>query len=306
MWDKALAELTPTFNERYGANLVNTVDGQNGLTKIQQAPKAYDLAWLTADKAAVGLKNGTLQPIDTARVAAHSNIYPSLLNGFTQDGKLPGVPVSWGAQAILYRKDKVPFEITKWADLWRPELRGQVAIGAMPSVAGVWALMAGAQAFGSGIDDFDAGWMALEQLKPNVQYQYTLSSDPVNKLADGSLLATITFADLGVPLASRNVAVVIPDEGAPWSSQPITIPAESGNVDKVYEFINFMLEAEQQEAWTRTTQVAPANSGITLSSDVQSKLLEGPEVAARMWEIDWLTIGENVTDWTKKWQETFA
>jgi putative spermidine/putrescine transport system substrate-binding protein len=39
-----------------------------------------------------------------------------------------GVPYRWGATAIVYRRDKLKFEINQWADLWRPELKRKITL----------------------------------------------------------------------------------------------------------------------------------------------------------------------------------
>jgi putative spermidine/putrescine transport system substrate-binding protein len=42
--------------------------------------------------------------------------------------KVWAVPYRWGTTVIAYRTDKIPFKITSWADLWRPELRQKLSL----------------------------------------------------------------------------------------------------------------------------------------------------------------------------------
>lgn len=306
IWEEGLTAVGPGLKEATGLTIRGTADGQNGLTKIQQLPSAYDAALLTADKANLGLANGDLQPIDTSRIENLDKVPQQLIDGLTVDGELSAVPISYGVQGILYREDLLGREITSWEDLWADDLKGQIAVGAMPSVSGVWILQAGAQAFGSGIEDDEAGWAALEELEPNIQYQFTLSSDPLSKLADGSLLATVTFADLGAGLADSGVKTVIPKEGAPWSPQQVAIPKGAENVDAAYDLINYLLSDEAQVAWVEKTAVAPANTASQMPPEISEKLLETPEVIDRLWPIDWTKIGSNIQDWTVRWQDTLS
>ncbi len=46
----------------------------------------------------------------------------------TEAGQVWGIPWRWGTTAIGYRRDRVPFRIETWEDLWRPELRGRLTL----------------------------------------------------------------------------------------------------------------------------------------------------------------------------------
>ncbi|HEY2672174.1 MAG TPA: extracellular solute-binding protein [Rugosimonospora sp.] len=306
VWDKALNGIAPAFKAQSGITVVNAVDDENGLVKVQQNPTLYDLAWLTADKAAQGLAEGALQPIDTGKVTGYADIYPNLTSSLTTGGKVAGIPVSWGVIGILYRTDLVPFEITSWKDLWRPELKGAIGIQAMPALGAAMTLLTAAKTFGTGLNDVAAGWKAMAALKPNVQYQYSVSSDPINKLADGSLPVAISFADFGLPLASKKVKVVVPADGAPWSPQVACIPKRAGNAAGAYKFVNYLLDPTNQVTWVKATAVAPANSKTQLPSDVSAKLTETQSVADNIWKVDWLTVGKNLNSWAQQWQQTLS
>ncbi len=306
VWDKALQVVTPPFTERTGIEVLNSVTTGGQLTVIEQSPGQYDMNWLIGSDAARGFKTGVLDAIDTSKIKNLDAIIPRLKDGQMVDGKLTGVPISYGANGILWRKDKVPFEITSWKDLWRPELKGQIAIQNAPSIGGLFLIYAAGQAYGNGPDDFEAGWKALDRLKDNVQFLYTVSSDPINKIASGSVAVVVTIADQGIPLKEQKVEVTVPEEGAAWSLQNITIPAAAKNKDLAYEFINYMLEDSTQIEWSKNAKIAPASTSVTLPADVQSNLVEDQAVADRLWPIDWLQLGENIESWTTRWQRIFS
>ena len=46
----------------------------------------------------------------------------------TRNNQVWGIPYRWGATAIAYRSDKLKFDITQWADLWRPELAQKLSL----------------------------------------------------------------------------------------------------------------------------------------------------------------------------------
>jgi putative spermidine/putrescine transport system substrate-binding protein len=309
VWNKALADLKPSIESKTGLSILDAVYGSaGGATLLEQNPKAYDVGWLIPSDAARSLKNGVVQAIDTSKVKAWSNIYPTLVDPLTLDGKQYGVPISWGASGILYRKDVLGIDLTSWKDLWRPELKGKLTIQNAPSSGGLIVMLAAAKIFGSGLKDTDTGWAKMEELKPNIQYLYNISSDPIGKLVDGSVGACVSFADFGIGLEDKGVTTVVPKEGSDSGPQLITIPAsvKGKNLDAAYKYINHMLSPEAQIEWSRATQVAPANSATTLPADVQKTLIETPEMAKTLWDIDYAWFGENVAAWTEQWQKIFT
>ncbi|HEY0216650.1 MAG TPA: extracellular solute-binding protein [Cellulomonas sp.] len=306
VWDSALQVVTPGFTEATGVDVVNSVNSGSVLAMLEQNPGLYDLAWNIGTSGVQSLQQGLVEPIDTSRIENLDAINPTLLDALTVDGELAGVPISFGTEGILYRKDLVPFEITSWEDLWDPRLEGQVTIQNAPSIGGLFVMMAGGEVFGDGIEDIDAGFEAMEELEPNIQSLYANSAEPINALASGSASVAVTFANYGVDLADQDVEIVIPEGGSAWSLQAISIPVDAPNKDAAYAFINYMLEQETQVAWADAAAIAPARSDVELPEDVQAKVRETPEVAAEIWPIDWVWFGDNVDAWTTRWQEIFT
>ncbi len=104
------------------------------------------------------MTDGTLEPIDTSRIERFAQINPRLSDGITHGGDLSGVPISYTATGIIYNRDRLGFDITSWEDLWREELHGQLCIQNAPSIGGLSLIFTGARVFGSGPDDYEAGW----------------------------------------------------------------------------------------------------------------------------------------------------
>ncbi|HEY0638580.1 MAG TPA: extracellular solute-binding protein [Pseudonocardiaceae bacterium] len=305
VWEEALRVVCPPFTSRSGVEVLND-PGSDTVQLLTQKPGQYDLAWLIGNEAARGFETGVLEAIDTSRIPKFGGIVKRLSEGQTRDGKVSAVPISYTASGILYNPDKVPFEVTSWEDLWRPEFKGQVAIQNAPSIGGLFLVFTGARLFGNGPDDYEAGWQALERLKDNVQFLFNTSTDGVNKLAGGSVAAVVTIADQGIPLRSRGIETVVPSEGSTWSVQNITVPAAAKNKDAVYDFINYMLEDATQIEWAKNGKAAPASTDVTLPGDVAGNLVETPEVADSLWPIDWFEFGANITEWTTRWQRIFG
>lgn len=305
VWEGAVNAMAAGFESATGVSLLND-PGSDTLTLLEQRPGEHDVAWLIGTDSTRGMTDGTLEPIDTGRIERFAQINPRLSDGITHEGELSGVPISYTATGIIYNRDRLGFEITTWEDLWREELRGQLCIQNAPSIGGLFLVFTGARVFGSGPDDYEAGWAAIEELAPNVQFLFNTSSDGVSKLASGSVLACVTIADQGVPLRDQGIETVIPEEGTTYSIQSLTVPAASENKDAAYEFINFMLDPDNQIEWARNGKAAPSTTDVELPDDLASELLETPAVAESLWPIDWYEFGQQIPDWTTRWQRIFG
>lgn len=304
VWETAMNKVSPTFIKSGTDILIDA--GSGSLPLLQQKPGQYDVAWLIGTDAAQGLESGVLDPIDTSRIKNWSKIAKSLTESQKKGDRVSGVPISYTASGIMYKTDKVPFKITSWGDLWKPELKGQIALQNAPSIGGLQLVFAAARLFGKDPTDYEAGWAAIERLKPNVQFLYNISTDGITKLAAGSVAVCVGIADQGIPLKARGVETVIPTEGTTWSVQNLTIPSASTRKDSAYDFINYMLDEQTQVHWSREGKAAPASTAVVLPEDVSKNLMETAEVTKNLWPVDWSEFGANIPGWTKRWQTIFG
>lgn len=306
VWDNALQVVSPGFTKETGVDVVNSVNSGSVLAVLEQNPGQYDLGWVIGTTGVQAYQKGLTQAIDKSKIDNFDSLNPILVDAMTVDGKLTSVPISFGTMGILYRSDLVDFEIKEWKDLWDPRLKGKIMIQNAPSIGGLFVMMAAAEAFGDGIDDYEAGFKAMEKLKGNVQSLFANSAEPINALASGTAAVAVTFANYGLPLKAEKVKTVIPNGGAAWSVQAISIPKAATNPDAAYAFINYMLKEGTQLNWADAASIAPANTKVKLPENVRAKILEDGSVGKSLWPIDWVKFGDSVDGWTTRWQQIFA
>ncbi|MEE3716447.1 extracellular solute-binding protein [Tumidithrix elongata RA019] len=142
-----------------------------------------------------------------------------------------GIPYRWGTTAIAYRLDKVKFEITKWADLWRPELKQKITLPDHPrEVIGIVLKKLGDSYQQADLDSIKALSAELKQLHQQV-FVYTSDTYLQPLLIDDSWVAVGWSQDMRkLPLQDPNIKVIIPTEGtALWSD--IWVLPKQGNPD---------------------------------------------------------------------------
>jgi putative spermidine/putrescine transport system substrate-binding protein len=88
-----------------------------------KAPHLMSLGDSWLDQA---IAQSLIQPITPKlleKIPKWQKLSPLWQQSVTRNNQVWGIPYRWGATAIAYRSDKLKFEITQWADLWRPELK---------------------------------------------------------------------------------------------------------------------------------------------------------------------------------------
>ncbi|XAR57637.1 hypothetical protein NMG60_11025851 [Bertholletia excelsa] len=157
------------------------------------------------------------------------------------EGKIWAVPYRWGSMVIAYKKTK--FEkhkldpIEDWADLWRPELAGKIAMVDSPrEVIGAVLKCMGASYNTNNIDTQVAGGRyAVQQKLAQLEKQVRLfdSMHYLKAFGVGDVWVAVGWSSDILPAAKRmsNVSVIIPKSGTSLWADLWAIPAASRFAD---------------------------------------------------------------------------
>lgn len=195
-------------------------------------------------------------------------------------------------------------EINSWEDLWKPELKGKIAIPDITTTNGAAVVDIAATKAGVDIteDNGEAAFKELEKLKPNVVKTYSKSSDLANMFSSGEIVAAIAsdFAFETIQKAKPEVINVIPESGTYLNFNTININANSKNKDLAYEFINYVLSDEVQERAAKALNDAPINTDVKLNEEDAKNLAYG-DIVKNAKTIDYKVVNPLMNDWINKW-----
>ena len=141
----------------------------------------------------------------------------------TRNNQVWGIPYRWGATAIAYRSDKLKFDITQWADLWRPELAQKLSLpdDAREVIGLVLKRMGQSYQPENLVEGQDVFVKLSKELKSLNSQVLTYSSDNYLQalLADDTLTAVGWTSDMyKAQKQNPSLKVVIPQDGtALWS-----------------------------------------------------------------------------------------
>ena len=230
------------FMEATGCKLI-VEGGKNAerVTKIKETPENYDVVIIGDAFIADLIDEGLIDTIDSSKLTNLDALYENAKAPF---GEGYGPAYTFNRLGIVYDKATCPIEITSWADLWNPELEGQIAIPDITTTSGPLFYYSTAEMEGltPGQDD-DAIFEKLAALKPNVMKTYTSANDTITMLNQGeiSVAVLLDFSYTAAKSASEDYIWVDPAEGNYSGYNTINVIKGCKNKELAEAFIDFYI-----------------------------------------------------------------
>lgn len=191
-------------------------------------------------------KEGLLAPLDKKLLPNVAHLDPTLMNQDYDKGNAVSVPYMWGLSAIAVNSEKIdPKKITAWADLWKPEFKGQVLL--LDDVRETFAMALrslGLSGNTTNPAEIEKAYQRLAALAPNVR-KYD-SESPKDAYLQGD--ATIGMLWNGEAYLAQQenpkLVLVYPKEGAVLWIDSLAIPKNAKHVANAHALINFLLAPE--------------------------------------------------------------
>lgn len=276
------------------------------LTKLEQNPAAYDVM-IISDQYAQRLKDkGLLEEDDYSKLSNFGSIYQQTQ---APTGEKYGPAYTITRLGIVYDSSTCPIEISSWADLWKPELKGLVAIPDITATSGPLFYYATAKAFNLTVgQDDDKIFAKLGELKDNVAKTYTSANDTITMLNQGeiSVAVLLDYSYTAAKKASENYVWVEPKEGTYASYNTLNIVKGSQNKELAEAFINYYLSKDVQTAEALDGVDAPVRKDVELTDDQKANFTYGQEMVDSLSFPDWNVINSSLEGWTAKWNELFS
>lgn len=277
------------------------------LTKVQAANGnnvPYDLLILQPDSIQKLIDGDLLQSISQSDVPNLSQIAPSILERFTVDGQLYAVGFSMGQLGIVYRTDLIDTVPESWADLWKEEYAGKLAISTLTYSAGLqffWALTKDGS-------DIDGAFDQLEALKPSIA-AFPDDAGTLQTVIQRGDVAIVPFWD-GRAFAWQSqdqpIGFVYPTDGPVAAIASWTIPKNSPNLANAYDLLNFLSTPEVQAKYAELSFYGMSNENTEYTDEFLSKAQVGEEYYNQLSWVDYSVATAELPEWTSRWQEIFG
>ena len=304
--DALIENIFRPFEEAHNVNIVlDTGNNSERLIQVRTNPNhGVDLIYLAQGFAQEGFDEGLFKELDYSRIP-NAEFMNEQANFLKEQGQGPAYTVN--RMGIIYNPEAIDFEINSFADLWRPELEGKISIPEITTTFGPAMLFAASDYAGVDIteDNGDAAFEALEELNPNIVNTYSRSSDLVNMMASGEIVAAVAaeFAFGAVVESTPSAQFIDPSEGAYLNFNTINIVEGSENEDLAYEFIDYLLSEEVQHRAALNVPDSPINTQVELTEE-EARFLTYQDQITNANVIDFTFVNEQLAEWVDRWNRT--
>lgn len=241
-------QMLDDFTAKFGikVNYDTYSSNEEMLAKLQAGASGYDVVVPSDYTVAIMIKQDMFEPLDMSQIPNFANVDPRFTNQYYDPGNKYTVPYQWGTTALAYEKTKVPFEPTKWADLWDPRYKNHlVMLDDSREVPGMALQVLGFDKNSTDPQQLDQAKQKLLELKPNILLFN--SDDPEKSLITGEAWAGLVYngnAALGHN-EDPNIAYICPAEGCGLWFDNLGIPKGAPHADAAMAFLNFVLDPQE-------------------------------------------------------------
>ncbi|WP_125154258.1 polyamine ABC transporter substrate-binding protein [Clostridium rectalis] len=301
--DKLKENVFKPFEEQHNVKIIlETGNNSERLTKLKSNTNSeVDIMYLAEAFSQEGIEAGLFHKIDYSKIS-NSEKLNFKAKSIIESGYGPYYTLN--KVAIAYNPKKTGFVIKSWKDLWRPELKGKIAIPDITTTFGPAMIYIGGIKAGSDIkkDKGQAALKELEALKPNIVKTYSKSSDLTNMFSSGEIAVAVTadFVYANISKVAPEVIYINPEEGAFLNFNTINVSKNSKNKDLALEFINYALSEEVQSKTAKSLGESPVNVDVKLTKE-ESKNLTYGDIIEKSNTIDYKFVNSLMKDWIDKW-----
>ena len=229
----------------------------------------YDVISPSSDVATMISSAGLAAPLDLSKIPAYSQLSPKLtsLPLVHVNGKVYGVPFTWGPNPLIYDASAFPRAPDSWNVMWDPKYRGKISVWDDLSTVYMAAQILGydnpdpSHLYSLSDAELEAVKKKLLDLKPNIRKMWSTGGELTNLFQNHEVVAAMGWPLNTVELKKKSFPVgeTIPKENTTGWIDHLMITAGSENKELAYKFLEFMIQAQTQKKVTDVTGYTPAN-----------------------------------------------
>jgi putative spermidine/putrescine transport system substrate-binding protein len=221
--------------------------------RVSKAAPLVDVTLTTTHVGRLYISDGLYEKLDMAKIPNSKDLAKEAIRSDFHLG-------TWAyVYTIAYRPDQVQGEVTKWADLWEPRLKGKVG---MPDFDPSHIITISALMEGGNEKSWEKGQERLKRIKPNIAAFFATDARSQDLMKTGEAPVQVMLSINAFHLISQgmNVKVITPtDKPGIVGIDTAGVMAGSKKSAAAHEFINLMLSKEIQEQLVTTFKAGPTN-----------------------------------------------
>ena len=233
--------------------------------RVAKGAPLVDLNFTTTHVGRLYISDGLYQKLDMAKLPNAKDLAKEALRSDFHLG-------TWAyVYTIAYRPDQVPFEPSKWSDLWDARLKGKVGLPDFdPShIITIAALLDGGDEI-----NWQKGSERLKKLKPNVAAFFSTDARSQDLLKTGETPVQVMLSINAFHLIDQglNVKVITPsDRPGIVGIDTVGVMAGTKKADAAHQFVDLALSKEIQEQLVQTFKAGPTNLKATVPAGLRGQ-----------------------------------
>lgn len=282
------ASFTKEFEEKYGVTVKGTYFGSSDelVSKLQSGGgSSYDLITPSSDVAGYIVESGLVEPIDVDQLSAWKSLSPVLkdMKDVQKDGKIYGMPFTWGPDYLIYDADVIKETPTSWDLFMKPEYKGKIALYDDISTIYLAAQMLGYDKTDQSVlynmteEQLAACKAKLIAMKPQVRKNWASAGELDNLFKNKEIVAAVGWPLTPANLNKQgmNIKSVIPKEGATGWIDRLMIVKDAKNKQLAQLWLDYISQPKVMAQVAEFTQYYVSNpeANALLTPETQ-KLME--------------------------------
>ena len=187
----------------------------------------YDVISPSSDVATMISSAGLAAPLDLSKIPTYGQLSPKLtsLPLVRVNGKLYGVPFTWGPNPLIYDSSAFPRAPESWSVLWDPKYRGKISVWDDLSTVYMAAQILGydkpdpSHLYNLSDAELEAVKKKLLELKPNIRKMWSTGGELTNLFQNHEVVAA-----MGWPLNTAELKKKrFPNQRKNWNSKLLFI-----------------------------------------------------------------------------------
>ncbi|MEB3101564.1 ABC transporter substrate-binding protein [Ferviditalea candida] len=308
------------FEEKYGVKVTATYFGSSDelVSKLKGGGgNVYDVISPSSDVAGYLVQQDLVAPIDVNQISNYSKLAKKLTDmpDVKKDGKLYGIPFTWGPDSLIYDADVIKTPPTSWNVFWDPQYKGKVSI---------WDDISNIYLVGQmmGLDKNDPGAVynmtdqqlqeakkKLIELKSQIRKYWATAGELNDLFSNKEIVLAVGWplTPITVNKTGRNLQEVIPQEGITGWIDRLMVVKSSPNQELAQKYIDYAVSAETQKIVADVTGYGVANlDAKKLMSEEQAKSIHIDDMENYMQKINfWQQVKER-DKYNEIWNEVKA
>jgi len=233
--------------------------------RVAKGNPLVDLTFTTTHVGRLYISDGLYAPLDMTKLPNAKEIAREAIRSEYHIG-------SWAyVYTIVYRPDLVKEDITRWSDLWKPSLKGKIA---MPDFDPSHIITIAALMEGGNETTWQKGQERLRQLKSSIVAFYSTDAQSQDLMKTGQGPVQVMLSVNAYHLQEQGVAVKLvqpADYPGIVGIDTMAVMAGSKRADAAHQFINFALGKDVQTQLVEALRAGPVNGAAVVPAKLRGQ-----------------------------------